>query len=166
MVLTKFYSGFRKSEGCVVLVKIKSKGKVTPRRWGRGPPPFWFGWQPLWPVGVFSSWSTHRPISESAHRAVSSPKQKGNVWERWKYENNQPEEEKIVGLSGQDESAETIFDSPATHKSVITFFLLVHFYEFLMLINMLSDVCGALPTLLTCASHIKEQKSQIWRFSS
>lgn len=35
MILTKFYSGFTKSEGCVSLVKTKSKGKVTPQRWGR-----------------------------------------------------------------------------------------------------------------------------------
>jgi len=41
----------------MVLVKIKSEGKVTPQCWGRAPPSFWYGWQPLWPVGVFSSWS-------------------------------------------------------------------------------------------------------------
>lgn len=62
---------------------------------------------------------------ESAHRAVSSPKQEGSAW---KCENNQPEEEKVVGLSGKDESAKIVFDSPATHKSTVMLFFLVHFY--------------------------------------
>lgn len=50
------------------------------------------------------------------------------MWKSWKGENNQPEEEKIVGLSGKDESAKTVFDSLATHKSIVTLFFSVHFY--------------------------------------
>lgn len=50
------------------------------------------------------------------------------MWKSWKSENNQPEEEEIVGLSGKDESAETIVDSPATHKSIVMLVILVHFY--------------------------------------
>lgn len=50
------------------------------------------------------------------------------MWESWKSENNHPEEEKIVSLSGKDEPVETIFDGPATDKSIVMLVILVHFY--------------------------------------
>lgn len=73
---------FKKSEGCMVVSKIKNKGKVA-TQFSRSP--FLFGWQPLLEVAVFSSKVVHSPVAESAHRTISSPKQDGNVWQRWKY---------------------------------------------------------------------------------
>lgn len=76
MILIKCYSGFKKSEGYLVLAKIKNKGKVATQFLRRAPSPFLFGWQSLLEVGVFSSQVMHSPISESAHRNFSHPNKK------------------------------------------------------------------------------------------